>query len=348
MVFRIDHYGGFKVRCSENPFTYRQEVTKLVKNADELALTVKKQQSLKRSHGFSKSRDIPIYLLLLPGVLLLFVFNYIPLFGVVIAFENYVPFKGIMGSDWVGFKNFEYFLLDKKFWSVLQNTVEINFLHLIFGFPVPIIFALLLNEIWSTKFKKIVQTVSYLPHFISWVVAAGIFLSILSPSTGLVNVFLQNVLGIEPIHFLTIEKLFRPILVVTGVWKGFGMSAVYYLAALSSIDVQLYEAAKIDGAGKIRQTWHITLPGIKNITIVLLVLQVGSMVSIGFEQIFLMYNPLLYEIGDVISTYTYRLGIEQARFSLTSAIGLTQSIVNFILVYSTNRLSKAVAGWSLW
>jgi len=320
----------------------------LVKNADGLALTANNGMSKKKNKAFLKSRDLPIYLLLLPGILLLFVFNYIPLFGVVIAFENFVPFKGILRSDWVGFKNFEYFLLDSKFWHVLKNTIEINLLHLIFGFPFPIIFALLLNEIWSTKFKKVVQTVSYLPHFISWVVAAGIFSTMLSPSTGVINIFLKNVFGIQPVHFLAIEGYFRPILVITGIWKGFGMSAVYYLAALSSIDVQLYEAAKIDGANKLRQIWHITLPGIRNITIVLLVLQVGSLVSIGFEQIFLLYNPLLYDIGDVISTYTYRLGIEQARYSLTSAIGLTQSIVNFILVYSTNRLAKAIAGWSLW
>jgi len=320
----------------------------VAKGAGGVAITVKQGRSLNSSHGFKKNRDIPLYMLLLPGVLLLFIFNYLPLFGVVIAFENFIPFKGLLGSDWVGFENFKYFLLDKKFWSVLRNTIQINLLHIIFGFPFPIIFALFLNEIWSAKFKKVVQTVSYLPHFISWVVAAGIFTSILSPSSGVINIVLKNVLGIEPIHFLALEGYFRPILVITGIWKGFGMSAVYYIAALSSIDPQLYEAAKIDGAGKMRQIWHITLPGIKNITIVLLVLRVGSLVSIGFEQIFLMYNPLLYEIGDVISTYTYRLGIEQARFSLTSAIGLTQSVVNFILVYSTNRLAKVLAGWSLW
>jgi putative aldouronate transport system permease protein len=155
-------------------------------------------------------------------------------------------------------------------------------------------------------------------------------------------------LGLEPIHFLAKRELFRSIIVLTSIWKGFGMSAVYYLAAISSIDIQLYEAAKIDGAGKWRQTWHITLPGIKTMAIVLLVLQVGSIVSIGFEQIFLLYNPLVYEVGDVISTYTYRLGIQQARYSLTTAIGFTQSLVNFILVYSTNRMAKTYAKWSLW
>ena len=321
----------------------------MVKNASEIALTMNKSRVLfKEGRGFRKGRDIPVYFLLLPGLLLLFVFNYIPLFGVTIAFKNFITFKGILASEWVGFKNFEYFLMDPKFWQVLKNTIEINILQIVFGFPIPILFALLLNEIWSTKFKKALQTVSYLPHFISWVVAAGIFTSMLQPTTGIVNLLLKNILGVEPVHFMAISVYFRPILILTGIWKGFGMSAVYYLATLSSIDQQLYEAAKIDGAGKLKQTWYITLPGIKNITIVLLVLQVGSLVTIGFEQIFLMYNPLLYEIGDVISTYTYRLGIEQARFSLTTAIGLSQSIVNFILVYATNRLAKLVAGWSLW
>jgi putative aldouronate transport system permease protein len=314
----------------------------LAKNTNSMTL------NSNNSRGFKRSRDIPIYALLFPGILLLFIFHYLPLFGVVIAFKNYIPFKGILGSEWVGFKNFKYFLADTNFWRVLKNTLEINIMQIIFGFPIPILFAIFLNEIWSTRFKKLVQTVSYLPHFISWVIAAGIVTSILSPSTGLINMFLKNVFGKEPVHFLAISNYFRPIIIISAIWKGFGMNAVYYLAALSAIDIQLYEASRIDGAGKLRQTWHITLPGIKTITIVLLVLQVGSLVTIGFEQIFLLYNPLVYEVGDVISTYTYRLGIEQTRFSLTSAIGLTQSIVNFTRVYSTNRLARAFAGWSLW
>jgi len=294
------------------------------------------------------SRDLPIYGLLLPGVILLIIFHYLPLFGIVIAFQDFVPFKGVIASKWVGFRNFAYFLTDENFWLVMKNTLEINIMQIIFGFPVPILFALFLNELWSNRFKKTVQTISYLPHFISWVVAASIVTSILSPSTGIVNQFLKNVFGIQPIHFLAMPKYFRPIIIISSIWKEFGMNAVYYMAALSSIDLQLYEASRIDGAGKLRQTWHITLPGIKNITIVLLVLQVGSLVTIGFERIFLLYNPLVYEVGDVISTYTYRIGIEQARYSLTAAIGFTQSFVNFILVYLTNRLAKAFAGWALW
>jgi len=304
--------------------------------------------SINKVRGFNRRRDLPVYGLLLPGFLIVFVFHYLPLCGIVISFQDYKPFLGIFKSSWTGLKNFEYFLLDSNFWRVLKNTLDINILQIVVGFPIPIIFALLLNELWSIKFKKTVQTVSYLPHFISWVVTAGIATSILSPSTGIVNMFLKNVMDIEPIHFLAKAGYFRPIIIITGIWKGFGMCAVYYLAALSSIDSQLYEAASIDGAGKLRQTWNITLPGIKTMAIVMLVLQVGSIVTIGFEQIFLLYNPLVYEVGDVISTYTYRLGIEQARFSLTSAIGLTQSVVNFILVYTTNRLAKKFVGWSLW
>lgn len=297
---------------------------------------------------FKASRDITIYIILLPSILLLFVFHYLPIYGIIIAFKEFSPFKGIISSDWVGFKNFIYFLKDDNFWRVFYNTITINIMQIIFGFPVPILFALFLNELWSTSYKKLVQTVSYLPHFISWVVAAGIFTSVLSPSTGIVNQVLSNVFGIEPIYFLAKKEYFRTIIVVSGIWKEFGMSAVYYIATLASIDPQLYEAAKIDGAGRMRQTWHITLPGLKLMIIVLLVLRVGHLVTIGFEQIFLLYNPLVYDVGDVISTYTYRLGIEQTRFSLTSSIGLTQSFVNFILVFSANRLSKKFAGWSLW
>jgi putative aldouronate transport system permease protein len=297
---------------------------------------------------FLPDRDLPIYLLLLPGVLLLFVFHYLPISGIAIAFQNYSPFQGIFRSEWVGLYHFVYFLKDENFWRVLRNTVVINILQLLFGFPVPLLFALGLNELWSVRFKKAVQTASYLPHFISWVVVAGIITSVLSPSIGVVNRVLKDVLGMEPVFFLAKKEYFRAILVSSSIWKEFGMSAVYYIAALASIDPELYEAANMDGARRLRQTWHITLPGLRNIAIVLFILRLGNMVTIGFEQVFLLYNPMVYDVGDVISTYTYRIGIEQSQFSLTAAIGLTQSLVNFALVYSANRLSRAVAGWSLW
>ena len=198
------------------------------------------------------------------------------------------------------------------------------------------------------KFKKVVQTISYLPYFISWVVAASLAISILSPTTGIVNVAINSIFGTEPTYFMVKKEYFRTILIGTGIWKGIGMSSVYYLAAITSIDPTLYEAATIDGAGKWRQTWNITIPGLTSIIIVLLLLQIGSLLSIGFEQVYLLYNPMVYEVADVISTYTYRLGLEQAQFSATTAIGITQSIVNFGLLFAANKTAKKIAGWSMW
>lgn len=292
-------------------------------------------------------KSLPIYALLLPGVVLLLFFHYVPIFGIIIGFEDFSPYKGIFGSPWVGFKHFIRFLTDPNFWRVMRNTLVINVYQLFFGFPFPIIFALFLNELWSSKSKKAIQTISYLPHFLSWVIVASLFRNMLSPSQGIIN-GLVEFFGGDPIYFLTKTRYFRTIIIIQSVWKGFGMSAVYYIASLSSIDTQLYEAAAIDGAGRLRQTWHITLPGLRNIIIVLLVLQMGSMITIGFEQIYLMYNDPVYAVGDVISTYVYRLGIESTQFSYTAAIGVTQNIVNFLLVFSANKLSRSIAGWSLW
>lgn len=296
---------------------------------------------------FKPGRDIPVYMLILPAVLLLFVFHYLPIYGIIISFQDFSPFKGLLKSDWVGFKHFEQFLTDSNFWRVFKNTIVINLMQIIIGFPIPIIFAIFLNELWSNKFKKVVQTVSYLPHFISWVVAASIIVTMLSPSSGLINKAIEA-MGGEPVYFLAKQEYFRMIIVLTAVWKELGMQSVYYIAALASIDTELYEAAKIDGAGKIKQAIHVTLPGLLPIISILLILKIGQMVTIGFEQIFLLYNPLVYDVGDVISTYTYRLGIEQTQYSLTTAIGVSQSIVNFILVFLANKISKKVSGSSLW
>ncbi len=291
--------------------------------------------------------SLPIYAILLPSIIALLLFHYWPIYGISIAFKNFNPYKGILNSTWVGLRYFRQFLSDENYWRVMRNTVVINFYHLIFGFPFPILFALMLNELRRNKLKRFVQTVSYLPHFISWVVTASIVTTILSPAGGVVNQIIEA-LGGESIYFLSKQRYFRTILVMSDIWKGFGMSAVYYIAALSGIDQELYEAAAIDGAGRLKQTWHITLPGLRNIIVVLLILRMGNMISIGFEQIFLLYNPLVYDVGDVISTYTYRIGLVEAQYSLTSAIGLTQSIVNFALVYFANRLSRSIAGWSIW
>lgn len=310
----------------------------------EMRRTVTKEGRL----SFRPGRDVPLYLLLLPAVSLLFVFHYLPIYGVVISFQDYSPFKGIRGSPWVGLRNFASFLGDPTFWQVMRNTVLFNVYKIVWGFPVPIIFALLLNEIQVGSWKRTVQTISYLPHFISWVVAAALVVSVLSPTTGIVNKVLVSVFHMEPVYFITERRYFRSIVVAADIWKGFGMSAVYYVAAMTAVDPELYEAARIDGTDRWRQAWHITLPGISNIIVVMLILRIGAIVTIGFEDIFLLYNPLVYEIADVISTYTYRLGIEGSQFSQNSAIGLTQSLVNFALVFSANRVARKVAGWSLW
>lgn len=314
--------------------------------------TVKLSSEIKikngKKRGFKFSRDVPIYLLLAPALILVIVFCYFPMYGIIIAFKDFSPFKGILGSDWIGLEHFKTFLIDSYFWKVMRNTIRINIYSLIFGFPAPIVLALMLNEVTRVKFKKIVQTISYLPYFISWVVTAAIVNAVLSPEGGIVNIVLKNVFGVEPIYFMAEKKYFVAIVIIAGMWKGIGMGSIYYLAALTSIDPQLYEAATIDGAGRLRQTWYITLPGLKTIITVLLVLNLGTMVTIGFENIFLLYNPLVYDVGDVISTYTYRLGLINMEYSLTSAIGLTQSIVNFILVIISNYTAKKLAGWALW
>jgi len=297
---------------------------------------------------FNASRDIPLYLLLLPGFLVLLVFCYFPMYGIVIAFQNYSPYKGILGSAFVGLENFRYFLTDEGFWRVFKNTLIISSYFLIFGFPAPIILALALNEVKNLSFKRISQTISYLPYFVSWVVVASLAISILSPESGLLNYFLKNIFGITPKYFLGESKYFRSVLTITAIWKDIGISSVYYLATLSAIDPQLYEAAEIDGANAFQKVIYISIPSLRFIAIILLLLQVGNVLNVSFEQVFLLSTPLVYDVGDVISTYTYRMGINQAQFSKTTAIGLSQSIISFGLVYSANKLSKKVTGWSMW
>ena len=297
---------------------------------------------------FRASRDIPIYLLLLPGFLLVLVFCYFPMYGVIIAFENYSPYKGIFGSPFVGFEHFLFFLTDEGFWEVFRNTVIISLYYLIFSFPAPIIFALSLNEIHVSMLKRITQTISYLPYFVSWVVVSSLAINILSPESGLVNLFLNQVFGMEPQYFLGESRFFRGVLTVTAVWKDIGINSVYYLATLSTVDPQLYEAAEIDGANLFQKIRFISVPSLRYIATILFLLQIGNVLNVNFEQVFLLSTPLVYDVGDVISTYTYRLGIAQAQFSKTTAIGLTQSVINFALVYTANAASRKWAGWSMW
>lgn len=288
-----------------------------------------------------------LYLLLAPTILLLFVFHYIPLYGIIISFKDFSPYKGILGSPWVGFKHFAYFLQDDTFWKVLKNTLIISFYDLAFGFTAPILFALLANEIIHMRFKKIIQTTSYLPHFLSWIVVSGVFYQMLSPEAGMVNTLL-GWFGIEPIFFMTEPGLFRGIAVFAEIWKNVGWSAILYFAVIAGIDTSLYEAAMMDGASRIRQIWHITLPAMVPMIVLLLLLRLSGIFSVGFDRIFTLQNPLVLDVSDVTSTYIYRIGLVEAQYSLTTAIGLVQSLLGFILLISANRISKKLVGLGLY
>ena len=288
-----------------------------------------------------------LYILLLPGMLHLFIFHYIPMYGVSIAFKDFDIVKGIGASPWVGFENFITVFGSKDFIKVLRNSVLISVYRIIWGFPAPIILALMLNEVKSNYYKKTLQTIVYLPHFISWVVLAGIISNFLSPSTGVVNHVIV-MLGGQPIAFLQKQEWFRSVLIFSDMWKEAGWGTIIYLAAITSIDASMYEAAYIDGASRLQQIRYITLPSIAGTIIVLLTLKVGALLKNGFEQIFMLYNPLVYDVADVFETYSYRVGIQGGMFSYGTAVGLFQSVVGLILIYSTNKLAKKFENGSLW
>lgn len=292
-------------------------------------------------------RDKYLLLLLTPVVLYYFIFHYIPMYGAIIAFKDYNPGIGFWNSPWVGFKWFKQFFESFYFWRLIRNALLLNIYGLIFGFPIPIIFALLLNEIKDGFFKRSVQTVSYLPHFISLVVVVGMMVNFLSPVDGIVNQILKS-LGREPINFMGEPRWFRFLYITSGIWQEFGWSSIIYLAALSAIDPTLYDAAKVDGANRWQQMLNITLPGITPTIIILLILNIGYILSVGFEKIILMYQPMTYEVADVISTYVYRRGILGGDYSFSSAVGLFNSAVNFTLLIIVNRISRRLSEISLW
>lgn len=287
-----------------------------------------------------------LYLILLPVILFYLVFCYAPMFGTVIAFQKFSITKGILNSRFVGLANFTDFLSNYKFWQLLRNTLSINILGLIFSFPAPIIFALLLNEVRVERFKKTVQTITYMPHFISTVVVASMVLTFVA-SDGFVNT-VRQMFGAEKISFMTQPQYFYAIYIISDIWQGLGWGSIIYIAALASVDVELYEAATIDGAGRWKQMLHVTLPGIIPTIMILLIMRVGQMLSVGYEKIMLLYNPTIYETADVISTYVYRRGLLEADYSYSTAVGLFNSVVNFILLLSANFVSKKVSGNSLW
>jgi len=292
-------------------------------------------------------RDKYLVLLVLPVLVYYAIFHYIPMYGVIIAFKQFKPLKGILGSDWAGFYYFQLFFESAYFWRLLKNTLLLSIYSLLWGFPVPIIFALLLNELKEGLFKKSVQTISYLPHFISIVVICGMIVNFTSPKGGVINTML-GWFGIAPIPFLTEPSWFRDIYISSSIWQGFGWSSIIYLAAIAGIDPQLYEASEMDGANRWQKMWYITLPCLLPTIVILLILNVGNLMDVGFEKINLLYNPTTYETADVISTYVYRQGIQNADYSYSTAIGLFNNVINLILLVTVNRISRKVSETSLW
>ncbi len=287
-----------------------------------------------------------LYVMLLPVLIYYVVFHYAPMYGAMIAFKDFSPRLGIWGSDWVGFEHFREFFTGPYFWRTIKNTVLISFYQLLFGFPAPIVLALLLNELKHALFKRTVQTITYMPHFISLIVICGILKDFTS-SEGVINDIVAF-FGGERVTFLLEPSLFRTVYVSSGIWQNIGWGTIIFLAALTGIDQEQYEAAKIDGAGRWKQMTHVTLPGLMPTIIILLILDIGRMMNVGFEKIILLYNPGTYETADVISSYVYRVGLQDFNYSFSSAVGLFNSVINFVLLISSNWLSRKFNDTSLW
>lgn len=291
-------------------------------------------------------RQLPLHLMVAPSFILVLIFSYGPIAGLMIAFQKFSIVKGMFGSPFVGWDNFDYMFKLPEIWQVVRNTVLIAVMKIVAGLFVPIIVALLLNELRKQVFKRWIQTIIYLPHFLSWIILGGVLIDILSPTSGIVNQFL-GLFGIEPIFFLGSVHWFPGIVVISDVWKEFGFSTIVYLAALAGINPALYEAAVIDGANRWKQTIYITLPGMIPIIILLATLSLGNVLNAGFDQIFNLYSPVVYESGDIIDTLVYRLGLEQAQFSLATAVGLIKSVVSIILISGSYYLAYRVANYRI-
>lgn len=297
-------------------------------------------QGLRRSSIWGRLRkDKWVYLLLTPGLLYFIIFKYVPMWGVMLAFKNYQPFLGFWKSDWVGLEHFRFFFTNPEFFMLLRNTLLLSLYNLVFFFPAPIILALLLNEIKISLFKRTIQTLIYVPHFISLVIVASLTYVFLTTQGGLVNELLEKYTG-GKIDFLASPDWFRPMIIIQTMWKECGFGTIIFLAALAGVDVEQYEAAITDGANRFRQMWHITLPSIRSTIVILLILRMGEVLDNGFEQIFLMRNPLNREVAEVFDTYVYLMGITQGAFSYSTAVGLFKAVVGVILVLGSNWLAK--------
>lgn len=280
-----------------------------------------------------------LYVMLLPGICYFIIFKYIPMFGLAIAFQDYKPFKGIGGSDWVGFEHFERLFTEPDFLNILTNTLLLFGMNLLFFFPVPIILALMLNEVRFSFFKRTFQTLVYLPHFMSWVIIVSISFVMLTSDGGIVNELLVY-FGFEKINFLLSPEWFRPTYIIQVIWREAGWGTIIYLAAIASVDPQLYEAARMDGAGRLRQVWHITLPAIRSVIIILLILKIGDVLELGFEHVYLLLNSMNRDVAEIIDTYVYTAGLRQGQFSYSTAIGFFKSFIGLVLVMLANKLAK--------
>lgn len=316
---------------------------------DSEASTAKSNLALARKKRSSRNRDqLSLQSMIIPGILFILIFTFIPLYGVIIAFKDYnivTGIQGIFSSEWVGLANFKEFISDINFWNMLRNTLGINLLGLCITFPVTILFALFLNELTFPRFKKLTQTITYLPHFISWSIFGGLIINILSPSNGVLNYLLVN-FGIisEPIHFLAEKDYFWMLAVLTNLVKELGWGAILYLAAIASIDQEMYEAAYMDGASRFRRIWHITLPAITGTIVILLVFSISNILNSGFDQFFVLQNPLNIDASEVIDTYVYKVGLREFRMEYATAVGLMKTVIALFLLYTANFIAKKITG----
>ncbi len=311
------------------------------------AVDIQIRDNLRRERWSRVRRMRLLYLSLLPALLLLLVFNYVPIYGIVIAFKNFQASRGILGSPWNNFENFEVLFGSFQFQRVMRNTVIISVQRIVFGFPAPILLALIINEFANSWWKKGIQSITYLPHFISWVVMAGILVEILSPQRGIIG-YLYTALGRDAPLLLTNQDVFRPILIATDVWKEVGWGSVIYLAAISSIDPTMYDVARIDGAGRIRQATAITLPSLLPVITILFILRLSGILNAGFDQIFNLYNELVYEVADIIDTYMYRVGILSQEFEFATAAGLFKNVVGVALIVLVNAVIRRFSDHGIW
>lgn len=293
----------------------------------------------KRSLGKQLWSHRVLYLMALPGIVYFVIFKYLPMGGLVIAFQDYMPFLGVTGSPWVGFDHFIRLFTEDTFFLLMRNTLLLSALILLFSFPMPIILALMLNELRGRVFKRSIQSIVYLPHFMSWVIVVSIFYVLLTTDGGAINNLITGAGG-QPVNFLTDPEWLRPMYVFQHIWKTAGWGTIVYLAAMTAVDMELYEAVKLDGAGRIRQTWHITLPAIRPVIIIMFILAIGDILELGFEHMFLLLNSVNREVGEIFDTYVYTVGIKNGQLSYATAVGLFKGLVGLILVIGANRLAK--------